>query len=192
ALPWAASQAYLLVLGLAVIWVAGLFLAPVGMAHGWISASRSSVLPDNHRLPDLLAFILHSAYGRVCHQIPERSLWIQGHPMAVCARCLGIYLGYFAGLVIYPLMRKRLEIEPPRRRWLLLALLPIAIDFTGGYLGLFENTIASRIATGFVAGFAGSIYTATDLIAATGAAIMAVSRWRFFRPLREPGGAHNA
>jgi len=185
-------QAYLLVLGLSTIWVAGPFLAPVGMAHGWISANPSNALPDNHRLPDLLAFILRSAYGRVCHQIPERSLWIQGHPMAVCARCLGIYLGYFAGLVIYPLMRKSLEIELPRRRWLLLALLPLAIDFTGGYLGLFENTIVSRIATGFVAGSAGAVYTATGLIAATRAAIMAVSTRRYSWPLRERRGAHNA
>lgn len=190
--PRAASQAYLLVLGLAIIWVAGPFLAPVGMAHGWISADSSSAFPDYHRLPDLIAFILRSAYGRVCHQIPERSLWIQGHPMAICARCLGIYLGFFAGLLTYPLMHKRLGMELPRRRWLLFALLPLAIDFTGGYLGLFENTMASRIATGFVAGLAGSIYTAAGLIAATHAAIMTVSARRYYSPLRERGGVHNA
>jgi len=181
-----------LVLAITVLWVAGPFLAPVGVAHAWISASPSNWLHENQRLPDLLAFILHSAYGRVCHQIPERSLWVQGHPMAVCARCLGIYLGYLAGLVVYPLMRRRLEEALPRRRWLLLAMLPLAIDFVGGYLGLFENTIASRIGTGFFAGLAAAIYTATGLIAATGAAITAVSMWRYSWPLRERRGAHDA
>lgn len=33
----------------------------------------------------------------VCHQDPARSFWILGEPVAVCARCLGIYLGAAAG-----------------------------------------------------------------------------------------------
>lgn len=34
-----------------------------------------------------------------CHQIPERSFFIAGHPFPLCARCTGI----LAGMVIFPL-----------------------------------------------------------------------------------------
>ncbi len=30
-----------------------------------------------------------------CHQMPDRSFWIMGYPMAICSRCLGIYTGSF-------------------------------------------------------------------------------------------------
>ena len=29
----------------------------------------------------------------ICHQRPERSFFIDGHQMAVCARCAGLYVG---------------------------------------------------------------------------------------------------
>lgn len=28
-----------------------------------------------------------------CHQQPDRSFWILGYPIALCARCLGVYVG---------------------------------------------------------------------------------------------------
>jgi uncharacterized membrane protein len=187
-----ARAAYLLVLGLVALWIAGALVAPVGIAHGWISADQSpAIRPGGDGLADLLAVIIHGAYGRVCHQIPERSVWVQGHPIAVCARCFGIYLGYFAGLLIYPVARERLNAGLPPRRWLILALSPVAVDFAGGYLGLFENTLASRTATGLIAGVAVAIYTAPGLIAATGSALGSISAWHDAWPLKQPGGAHN-
>lgn len=36
-------------------------------------------------------------FSPVCHQDPVRSFWVVGGPVAVCARCLGIYLGAAAG-----------------------------------------------------------------------------------------------
>lgn len=30
-----------------------------------------------------------------CHQMPDRSFWIMGYPMAICSRCAGIYTGAF-------------------------------------------------------------------------------------------------
>lgn len=42
----------------------------------------------------------------ICHQYPSRSIWILGHPCALCSRCLGGYSGvlllslvYFAGVL---------------------------------------------------------------------------------------------
>lgn len=36
-----------------------------------------------------------------CHQKPERSFFIKGYQFPVCARCLGVWLGYTAGLILF-------------------------------------------------------------------------------------------
>lgn len=43
------------------------------------------------------ALVLQSAFAAVCHQRPERSFVLFGGTVAVCVRCLGIYLGAAAG-----------------------------------------------------------------------------------------------
>ncbi len=60
-----------------LFFVLGSFLAPV-MAH--------------IKQYDFSA-ILTSTYMFSCHQRPERCFWILGYPVALCARCLGFYLG---------------------------------------------------------------------------------------------------
>ncbi len=45
----------------------------------------------------LAALAIFLFFSPVCHQDPARSFWILGAPVAVCARCLGIYLGAAAG-----------------------------------------------------------------------------------------------
>ena len=48
----------------------------------------------------LAAFAILQFFSVVCHQDPARSFWIAGAPVAVCARCLGIYLGAVAGAAV--------------------------------------------------------------------------------------------
>ena len=45
----------------------------------------------------LFAAAIFWFFSPVCHQDPARSFWLFGAPVAVCARCLGIYLGAAAG-----------------------------------------------------------------------------------------------
>jgi uncharacterized membrane protein len=42
---------------------------------------------------------LQHGFALVCHQRTERCFWIFGAPVAVCARCLGIYVGAAIGLL---------------------------------------------------------------------------------------------
>jgi len=45
----------------------------------------------------LMTLTIFWFFSPVCHQDPARSFWIFGGPVAICARCLGIYLGAAAG-----------------------------------------------------------------------------------------------
>ncbi|MBI2571463.1 MAG: DUF2085 domain-containing protein [Candidatus Schekmanbacteria bacterium] len=44
--------------------------------------------------------LLRLFYSALCHQIPARSLAVGDFPMAVCARCEGLYFGALAGLAV--------------------------------------------------------------------------------------------
>lgn len=37
-----------------------------------------------------------------CHRMPERSFFFRGRQFPVCARCTGAFVGYLAGLFVFP------------------------------------------------------------------------------------------
>ena len=94
------------------------------------------------------SFVLYHSLAAVGHQRPERSLCLAGHPLAVCARCFGVYAGFAAAALAYPLLRPILRTYAPARVWLLAAALPTSVDFLLGYTGLWANTHLSRALTG--------------------------------------------
>ncbi len=97
---------------------------------------------------------LYAFFGYICHQLPERSLHFDGHPLAVCTRCFGVYLGLFAGILAYPFWRRIEDVEPLARIWLFLSLIPIGIDWSLTVFGIWENTHISRFLTGLILGVA--------------------------------------
>lgn len=105
-----------------------------------------------------VSFTIYSFYSYICHQMPERSLHFAGHPLAVCARCFGVYFGLLASLLAYPLWREIDDIEPLPRFWLFLSLVPIAIDWSLTVFGVWENTHLSRFLTGVIMGAACATY----------------------------------
>lgn len=127
---------------LAFFWLFFIVSAPVFEANGVKSVSRP----------------LYGFFSYICHQLDSRSFHIMAHQFGVCSRCFGVYLGFFIGLLIYPLFRKIEEIEPFPRVWLFLAMIPIGIDFSLGFFGLWENNHLSRVITGGILGLACGIY----------------------------------
>src|SRR5688572_9174235 len=87
---------------------------------------------------------VYTFFSYVCHQMPHRSLHLDGHSLAVCTRCFGVYFGLLAGVLVYPLWRPIEEIEPIRRFWLFLSLIPVTIDWSLTMFGIWENTHLSR------------------------------------------------
>ena len=99
----------------------------------------------------------------VCHQMVSHSFVIGGHPLPVCARCSGIYLGAFTGLGLLLLLRPRAQglPAPIMLSILLLMFLTMAADGVNstfqslpGGAGLWETTNTLRIITGTLAGVA--------------------------------------
>ncbi|QYO65948.1 DUF2085 domain-containing protein [Leptolyngbya sp. 7M] len=103
-------------------------------------------------------------FGSLCHQIPERSFYLSGQQLAVCSRCFGVYFGLFVSLLIYPLWRVIDDIEPLPRKWLLLSVLPMSLDWSLTIFNIWENNHASRFITGMILGGACSIYILPALV----------------------------
>ncbi|MDD1772070.1 MAG: DUF2085 domain-containing protein [Methanomassiliicoccales archaeon] len=84
-----------------------------------------------------------------CHQQADRSFYLNGNQIPVCARDLGLFAGAAIGLGIYMIMRKQVP-------WLLLALLlaPMALDGGLQTISSYESDNTVRTITGMVAGLA--------------------------------------
>jgi uncharacterized membrane protein len=108
--------------------------------------------------------LTYQFFSYICHQIPERSLHVAGHQMAVCSRCFGVYFGLLAGIATYPLWRPVDETEPIARFWLFLSLVPITVDWSLTVFGIWENTHLSRFLTGMILGVACAIFIVPALV----------------------------
>ena len=116
-----------------------------------------------HGHPEFAAAI-YQAFSFVCHQIPERSLHLAGHQFAVCSRCTGLYVGFAVAALVYPLARPLQSTDTPSRIWLILATLPLAIDFALGYFSIWQNTHLSRFLTGALLSSVAVFYVMPGLI----------------------------
>ncbi len=130
------------------VWVGAIITTPLFLSEGFAAASTP----------------IYTFFSYICHQIPERSLHIAGHQMAVCSRCFGVYFGLLVGILVYPLWRHVDEIEAIPRVWLFLSLIPITIDWTLTVFGFWENTHLSRFVTGAILGAACATYIVPALV----------------------------
>jgi uncharacterized membrane protein len=131
-----------------LLFVSLIVIAPVALAHGH----------------DFTALVIYNSFSRFCHQLPERSFYLNGHPFAVCARCTGIYFGFATGVLLYPLVRTFKRSDAPARKWLLIALVPIALDFALDFFGVWQNTHLSRSVTGALLGAVVAFYVVPGLL----------------------------
>lgn len=106
----------------------------------------------------LLALGIRRFFSLVCHQDPARSFWLAGAPVAVCVRCLGIYVGAAvgsAGLWLSPRLESAVaRASRPRLLRLLYAAVAVnVLDIAAEWGGLHGNLPALRFGLGLVAGF---------------------------------------
>ena len=90
----------------------------------------------------------------VCHQRPERTLWIGGHYLPVCARDTGAFFGLLLGYILLPFLRRKEAKGPPNLYMSLAMTLPFWIDSFGQALGFWTSTNDLRLITGLLFGTA--------------------------------------
>ena len=89
----------------------------------------------------------------ICHQRPERSFFIGGRQLLVCARCTGLYLG--AALAIPLGLSAAIVVSSRRnRRILLVAALPTLVTWTLEFAGLVPFSNVTRFVCALPLGFA--------------------------------------
>lgn len=108
-------------------------------------------VPDLSRKTELWLRAMELGASTGCHQRADRSFFVNGYQMPLCARCTGVGLGQVAALIwcVVSAVRKR----PAKGAWGLLLMLPAAVDGATQALGWRSSNNRLRFATGLLAGF---------------------------------------
>ena len=133
-----------IVTGLSGLWTVGVVLAP------WLTA---------HNV--VLGHWMRWVYRPGCHQIADRCLDLGFGPMAVCARCAGLYLGGTLALLWTMTWNRP---SRPRPMWLAIVAAPTILDFAAGQFGLPSLGNWSRFAVALPLGLLAGLFLGDALI----------------------------
>ncbi|MBN1274424.1 MAG: DUF2085 domain-containing protein [Candidatus Aminicenantes bacterium] len=131
------------------IWLSAIFLAPY--------------LKSRHSVWNVL---LYAVFSSVCHQIPGRSFHIFGFPLAVCARCFGIYFGFFLGTLAFPAFRRFSSVSLPKNIVFIFFSLPIVADTIGNFFHFWQSSNVLRFFIGISWGIILPVYFLAGLFIA--------------------------
>lgn len=97
-------------------------------------------------------------FDQLCHQDPLRSFSLNGAQMAVCSRCLGIYVFFAFGVLIIPAVDyfSKQSTKVMVRLFLTVVFLNV-IDVLGNISGIWSNTLNSRFLLGALAGLSAAL-----------------------------------
>ena len=113
---------------------------------------------------DLFLAFVYAAGSIICHQLPERSFFVDGRQLPVCARCTGLYLSGgagFLGWLVWKMARgwrriatRRRNVRvvgapatvPPRAALAIViaAGLPTALSYATGVSGVWDGSNITR------------------------------------------------
>lgn len=122
---------------------------------------------------DLFLAFIFAVGSVICHQLPDRSFFLDGRQLPVCARCTGLYLSGVAGLTAWcavKLLRGwRPQTLSPRLAMGLLAIVaaPTVVSYLTGVFGVWDGTNLTRamfaVPLGVVAGAVLAAVSTKDL-----------------------------
>ncbi|MFB0538189.1 MAG: DUF2085 domain-containing protein [Anaerolineae bacterium] len=137
------------------------------IANHWLLLANVAIFA--FILPTLLAPYLASVsaywpsrmiylfYRLTCHQRPERSLFLFGHKMPICARCMAIYMSFWGLGLLYSVWKatpwgRRHRPKSLPIKWLAVLAVPMFIDGVAQLVGLYKSTNLLRTITGTLVG----------------------------------------
>jgi len=150
-IPGFTSHVVLLMFLISATWTVLVFVSPMLVPAGTLT-DLSGVVGghENEELFDDLSPVPHAVYwagDAECHQIAERSFFINGNQMPFCARDVGLFIGMAAASAFVTFVR--FKINPIL---VLLGLVPIGLDGGVQMFTDYESNNILRVATGLVAG----------------------------------------
>lgn len=129
------------------------FLVPPGHLTDLSGAALRMDNPEKIEGINPIAWLVYSAGDANCHQIRERSFFLNDNQMPFCSRDVGLFLGAFVGSFAALVLFLRL-----RWQYVTLSILPLAIDVAAQELTDYESTNEIRLITGIVTGGACAIF----------------------------------
>lgn len=138
-------------------WLILVIAAPFTLPAGSVTdlSGRASVIDDAEQVGRMnpLAAAVYFIGDINCHQLAERSFFLNGNQMPFCSRDVGIFIGLAAGMLAVLLLS-------PRFSWPILALLVLPILIDGGVqlTGLYESNNLLRVITGALGGIGASYF----------------------------------
>lgn len=128
---------YFIFLVFVILWLGIIFLCPY--------------LYSLPHFPKALILLIYMIFKLICHQKPERSYFIFGAQLPVCARCLGIYVGLLLGACIYPIFKKLNDTKIPDFKYIGFGIIPIFVDGISQVFHLYPSPAYIRFITGCIA-----------------------------------------
>jgi uncharacterized membrane protein len=141
---------YMMFVMLTGMWCAGILAAPFFVHGNAADGSRE----------------LYAFYSRVCHQQDGRSFHLCGEKLGVCIRCTALYFSFFAGVLLYPVVRSLQRLLLPSYKLLIASATPMMIDVCLNAAGIMHSNTLSRVVSGMVFGFFASWFILPSLIEA--------------------------
>lgn len=181
----------LIIFVLVSFYTLGLFIAPLTLEPGTVGplsggANQISLAEEWEDLP-VYHRVIYTFSDFNCHQMHERSYFINDNQMPVCARCMGIFLGLTGGLLVMVFFKP----EPDYKDMLLkfvpgehsrrsdlhkimilvglasLVILPMLLDGGLQMVTSHESTNRVRTVTGLIFGFGLSVFLMALLMSTT-------------------------
>lgn len=163
-IPRITSKVVLSAFAFTAFWAALVITAPLMVPSGTLTDLTGVVgSHDNDDQFDSLSPLPHAVYwigDGECHQIANRSYFLNGNQMPFCARDLGLFLGLAAGFGVATFIAIR--IHPVL---VLLGLVPMAMDGGIQLVTEYESNNPLRLLTGVIAGAALSLMFAHMIFA---------------------------
>jgi uncharacterized membrane protein len=133
------------------VWLAAVIAAPFFLPSGSVTdLSGVSGTVDNSEVIDKMNPFSAAIYligDANCHQLDERSLFLNRNQMPFCARDVGIFIGLVVGMAIVLFLS-------PKFYWLALIIMVLPILADGGIqlTGIWESNNILRLITGGLGG----------------------------------------
>lgn len=99
---------------------------------------------------DLLILFGYAVGSVICHQLPDRSFFLDGRQFPVCARCTGLYVSGLVGLGGWLAVKLAAGWRPiavrPRAALMIVgaAALPTAVSYATGVAGVWDGSNLTR------------------------------------------------